>query len=144
MSKISKKTFKRALSYLSSIAFIALCVYNIKLGLSDYNKNSGTLFTLEALANGEGSGSSETILVQCCSGSKPSDIQGKSCKTSSYKSTFQYEHNRTEVLYCCESGEQKDCNSGVAYFSGNVVAHIPALSARLPTSVLVNYKCKKN
>ncbi|MDR2406700.1 MAG: hypothetical protein LBE13_01090 [Bacteroidales bacterium] len=58
MKKVSKKSLKKVLAFIGGTAFIALCVYNVSLGLSDYGKRSTSLFTLEALADGEG-GSSE-------------------------------------------------------------------------------------
>jgi hypothetical protein len=33
--------------------FVALCVFNVTLGLAEYNKSSSSLLTLEALADGE-------------------------------------------------------------------------------------------
>jgi hypothetical protein len=50
----SKKTFKKVLAFIGGTAFIALCVYNVMLGLSDYGKRSVSLFTLEALADESG------------------------------------------------------------------------------------------
>jgi hypothetical protein len=64
MKKISKKSFKKVLAFIGGTAFIALCVYNVSLGLSDYGKRSTSLLTLEALADGEGSSSEIAVCLQ--------------------------------------------------------------------------------
>jgi hypothetical protein len=49
-------SLKEGLLILAGGAFIALCTFNVKLGLSDYDKTSNSLFTLEALAGESGGG----------------------------------------------------------------------------------------
>ncbi|MDR0604836.1 MAG: hypothetical protein LBG80_11080 [Bacteroidales bacterium] len=57
-------SLKKGLLLLATGAFIALCTFNVMLGLSDYDKTPIVSSTTEALADGEGSGdgSSESCL----------------------------------------------------------------------------------
>jgi hypothetical protein len=50
------KKFKNLLVLLAAGVFVAVCVFNVMLGSADYDKVSSSLYTLEALSNGEGSG----------------------------------------------------------------------------------------
>lgn len=79
----SKRTFKKVLAFIGGTAFITLCVYNVSLGLSDYGKRSVSSYTLEALANGEAGGGSESSKPLYCPNfrSKHDEIVGYSGTT---------------------------------------------------------------
>jgi hypothetical protein len=53
------KKIKKLLVLLAAGVFVAICVFNVILGSANYDKVSSSLFTLEALSNGEGGGGGE-------------------------------------------------------------------------------------
>jgi hypothetical protein len=56
-------SLKKGLQFLAAGAFIALCTFNVILGLSDYDKTSIVSLTKEALAS-ESSGSEVAVCLQ--------------------------------------------------------------------------------
>jgi hypothetical protein len=55
MINVKNGSLKRVLLLFAAGAVVALCTINVKIGMTDYNKTSTSLLTLEALADGEGS-----------------------------------------------------------------------------------------
>jgi hypothetical protein len=58
MKTFKNVSLKKGLLLLTAGAFIAFCMFNVKLGLSDYDKTSIVSFTMEALT-------SESNAVSC-------------------------------------------------------------------------------
>jgi hypothetical protein len=100
-----KKT-KMALIFLAASAFIAVCVNNFILGLSDYDNISTSLLTLEALADGEGGSEENSTILYYCINFKS---EYRNVGTTSAPIFARCCVNGTDIEYCIFSYEDSRC-----------------------------------
>jgi hypothetical protein len=115
------KKFKNLLVLLAAGVFVAVCVFNVMLGSADYDKVSSSLFTLEALSNGEGGGGESNAGGKCKSKAGALEIV-----------TYYYEnppnpnpHPRIKkIIYTCDGSDGGECKPGNSYlhydYDGNL------------------------
>jgi hypothetical protein len=95
MINVKNASLKRVLLLFAVGAVVALCTINVKIGMTDYNKTSTSLLTLEALADGEGSSSENSKPLHC----------------PNFKSNTAYNvgtYNSKIYVTCCENGADID------------------------------------
>jgi hypothetical protein len=109
------KKVKKLLVLLAAGVFVAVCVFNVILGSANYDKVSSSLFTLEALSNGEGGGG-ENYSEPCKTTIKGSRELGTNCSCAA--GVFQ-PYPREDIYGCAGTGGR----------------------ACMPGSVLTYYKC---
>jgi hypothetical protein len=110
------KKFKNLLVLLAAGVFVAVCVFNVILSLSNYNKVSSSLYTLEALSNGEGGGG-ENYSGPCKTNIKESRELGTNC--SCVDGVFQ--SYPQEDIYICAGTDGGACMPGsvLTYYNCN-------------------------
>jgi hypothetical protein len=105
------KKIKKLLVLLAAGVFVAICVFNVILGSANYDKVSSSLFTLEALSNGEeeGGGGEAGSSGQCKTVKKP-EYRTIDWNCSCAAGVFQ--PYPREYIYYCAGTDGGACNPG--------------------------------
>jgi hypothetical protein len=126
MKTLKNVSLKRELLLLSAGAFTMLCTFNVKLGLSDYDKSSIVSSTKEALATESGDGSSASCLVNA----NPSDYHRSKSSGEMGSSVYCYKKRATgpdlyqgKILGCVSTNYVSSCIAKTCSSSGCYVSN---------------------